>query len=85
MPKPAALRLSGHTASPVIPHFREEIPVNDANKPCDLCQLPVEAPGFVLYTAEGRKQFCCEGCEGIYRMLHEADLVEVPGSSETLA
>jgi len=43
---------------------------------CDLCGLPVEIPDFRLETREGVKQFCCEGCLGIYRMLHEEEIVE---------
>jgi hypothetical protein len=27
-------------------------------------------------TLGGLKYFCCEGCQGIYRMLHEGELVE---------
>jgi hypothetical protein len=27
-------------------------------------------------TLGGLKHFCCEGCQGIYRMLHEGELVE---------
>ncbi len=53
---------------------------------CDLCGLPVEIPDFRLETKQGTKQFCCEGCLGIYRMLHEDDIVEQEhgssGSSE---
>jgi hypothetical protein len=49
--------------------------VSDEIQSCDLCQLPVEAPGFELLTTAGRKRFCCEGCQGIYRMLHEDELV----------
>jgi len=50
--------------------------VSDEPQNCDLCQLPVEAPGFELLTTAGRKRFCCEGCEGIYRMLHEDELLD---------
>ncbi|MDT4331183.1 heavy metal translocating P-type ATPase metal-binding domain-containing protein [Methylomonas sp. MED-D] len=42
---------------------------NDKN--CDLCGLTVEVSGFELKTVEGDKQFCCEGCKGIFQMLHE--------------
>jgi Putative metal-binding domain of cation transport ATPase len=38
---------------------------------CDLCGLPVEISGFELMTEKGKKRFCCEGCKGIYQMLHE--------------
>jgi hypothetical protein len=41
---------------------------------CDLCGLPVEVPGFELQTGEGTKRFCCDGCLGIYRMLHEDEI-----------
>ncbi len=49
--------------------------MNDQSS-CDLCGLPVEIPDFHLKTKEGTKQFCCEGCLGIYRMLHEDEIVE---------
>jgi hypothetical protein len=42
---------------------------------CDLCGLPVETPDFTLFTVNGRKQFCCEGCHGIYQMLHEGEIL----------
>jgi hypothetical protein len=48
----------------------------DQSKPnCDLCALPVEIPDFTLNTKYGLKRFCCEGCLGIYRLLHEDELV----------
>lgn len=43
----------------------------ETNKECDLCGLTVEVDGFELKTMEGDKRFCCEGCKGIYQMLHE--------------
>jgi hypothetical protein len=43
-------------------------------KTCDLCGLAVEIKDFHLHTTEGEKEFCCDGCQGIYQMLHE-DLV----------
>ena len=43
---------------------------------CDLCSLPVEIPDFQLQTKNGVKRFCCEGCLGIYRMLHEDEIIE---------
>ena len=42
---------------------------------CDLCGLAVEINGFKLDTKEGNKQFCCEGCKGIFQMLHEEQIV----------
>jgi hypothetical protein len=41
--------------------------------PCDLCGLPVEGPPCTLRTPEGRKVFCCDGCKGIYQILHGLD------------
>lgn len=49
---------------------------------CDLCSLPVEIPDFRLQTKGGDKQFCCEGCLGIYRMLHEDEIVEDPETEQ---
>ena len=45
--------------------------MTETKKACDLCGLPVETPGFTLKTKEGEKSFCCEGCKGIYQLLHE--------------
>ncbi|BCG62516.1 MAG: hypothetical protein methR_P0159 [Methyloprofundus sp.] len=47
----------------------------DEKKSCDLCGLPVEIEGFSLLTKEGKKEFCCEGCQGIYQMLNEDELL----------
>ena len=47
----------------------------DIKKPCDLCGLPVETPGFALNTTEGDKAFCCEGCKGIYQLLNEDQIL----------
>jgi hypothetical protein len=40
-------------------------------KPCDLCSLDCGNRPFELATPEKTLQFCCEGCRGIYEMLHE--------------
>ena len=45
--------------------------MSETKKTCDLCGLTVEVSGFTLKTKEGDKAFCCEGCLGIYQMLHE--------------
>lgn len=45
---------------------------------CDLCGLDVEVKGFELKTKEGEKKFCCEGCKGIYQMLHEDHILSEP-------
>ncbi len=50
--------------------------MSDEKGVCDLCGLAIEVPGFQLKTTEGDKSFCCEGCKGIYQMLHEEDIVE---------
>lgn len=49
--------------------------MTDNKKECDLCGLVVEIKGFELKTSEGEKRFCCEGCKGIYQMLHEELIV----------
>jgi hypothetical protein len=52
----------------------------DPATPCDLCSLPVGARPFSLATAEKTFLFCCEGCKGIYQMLHQIN--EAPGASQ---
>lgn len=47
----------------------------ETKKECDLCGLLVEVEGFALKTIEGDKRFCCEGCKGIYQMLHEEQVM----------
>jgi hypothetical protein len=50
--------------------------MSEIEKACDLCGLPVLAQGFKLRTKkEGDKEFCCEGCMGIYQMLHEDEVL----------
>jgi hypothetical protein len=39
--------------------------------PCDLCALDCGSKPFELAAPGGMLQFCCEGCRGIYEMLHE--------------
>ena len=52
--------------------------MSEAEKNCDLCQLPIGTAQYVLRTQIGTKHFCCEGCQGIYRMLHESEILEDP-------
>ena len=47
----------------------------NTKKVCDLCGLPVEIPWFRLETKEGVKEFCCEGCKGIYQLLNSDKLL----------
>ena len=49
--------------------------MSDDKESCDLCGLPIEVAGFMLNTTEGSKKFCCEGCQGIYQMLNEENLL----------
>ena len=56
--------------------------MSESTQLCDLCQLPIEAPDYNLNTTSGEKHFCCEGCQGIYRMLHEADIVADKAGSD---
>lgn len=46
------------------------------NKACDLCGLDVGLKPFTLNTPDRIYRFCCEGCRGIYEMLH--DIKEKP-------
>ena len=39
---------------------------------CDLCGLDVGARPFRLEGGR-RLQFCCEGCRGIYQLLHDGE------------
>ncbi|MCK5889782.1 MAG: heavy metal translocating P-type ATPase metal-binding domain-containing protein [Methylococcales bacterium] len=48
---------------------------NDKKDICDLCGLTVEVRGFKLKTQVGNKQFCCEGCKGIFQMLHDDQIL----------
>jgi hypothetical protein len=43
----------------------------DPVTPCDLCSLPVGTTPFTLATPEKTYAFCCEGCKGIYQILHQ--------------
>lgn len=43
----------------------------DPKTPCDLCALSVGVKPFALVTPQRTFLFCCEGCKGIYQMLHE--------------
>jgi hypothetical protein len=45
-------------------------------KPSDLCGLDVGIKPFPLATPDKTLEFCCEGCLGIYQMLH--DIKEIP-------
>lgn len=45
---------------------------------CDLCGLDVGLKPFYLESAGKRLQFCCDGCLGIYQMLHETELPVTP-------
>lgn len=45
--------------------------MSDPQRPCDLCALPVGVKPFRLELPERTLEFCCEGCLGIYQMLHD--------------
>jgi hypothetical protein len=50
--------------------------MSEEKKSCDLCGLTVEVSGFTLKLVTGeQKIFCCEGCKGIYQMLHDDEVV----------
>lgn len=52
--------------------------MNDPERPCDLCSLPVGVKPFTLAAAGNTLEFCCEGCLGIYQMLHEINEIPAP-------
>jgi len=52
--------------------------MTDKKEVCDLCGLTVEVNGFKLKTQDGDKKFCCEGCKGIFQMLHEDQILSEP-------
>jgi hypothetical protein len=54
--------------------------VTDPGRPCDLCSLPVGIKPFPLRTPDRTLEFCCEGCLGIYQMLH--DIKDAPVEPE---
>lgn len=54
--------------------------MSDPDRPCDLCSLPVGIKPFTLDLQGKTLEFCCEGCKGIYEMLHE--IKESPGNPE---
>ena len=45
--------------------------MTDPRRPCDLCSLPVGVKPFALPASDKTLAFCCEGCLGIYQMLHD--------------
>lgn len=50
---------------------------------CDLCGLEVGTKPFPLATAERELQFCCEGCRGIYEMLHDIPSASAQNDKQT--
>jgi hypothetical protein len=48
------------------------------NRACDLCGLDVGNQPFRLESAGKSLEFCCDGCLGIYQMLHEGEPLTVP-------
>lgn len=52
--------------------------MSEKKENCDLCGLVVEVEGFELITKDGNKKFCCEGCKGIFQMLHEDQVLGEP-------
>ena len=42
---------------------------------CDLCGLPLPAHPWRLQTIDRGYTFCCEGCLGIFRLLHDPEEV----------
>ncbi len=57
--------------------------MSDKKEICDLCGLVVEVKGFKLKTKEGDKEFCCEGCKGIFQMLHDDQVLAEPTEKDS--
>lgn len=49
--------------------------MSENKESCDLCGLAVEVEGFKLKVKDGEKKFCCEGCKGIFQMLHDDQIL----------
>jgi hypothetical protein len=47
---------------------------------CDLCGLDIGIKPFYLENKGKKLQFCCDGCLGIYQMLHEIEPTATPGT-----
>jgi CRISPR/Cas system-associated protein Cas10 (large subunit of type III CRISPR-Cas system) len=48
---------------------------DNKQKTCDLCGQLVEIKGFSLESKEGKKEFCCAGCQSIFQLLNEDLLI----------
>jgi hypothetical protein len=48
------------------------------SRACDLCGLDVGNQPFRLESAGKSLEFCCDGCLGIYQMLHEGEPSAAP-------
>lgn len=44
--------------------------MNHDHSSCSLCGLPLKLLGFSLKIGAEVKYFCCEGCQGVYQLLH---------------
>jgi len=54
----------------------------DPDRACDLCGLDVGIKPFYLEIAGKRLRFCCDGCLGIYQMLHETGTPVTPNDKQ---
>lgn len=50
---------------------------------CTLCGLDVGVRPFTLKVGDQAYRFCCEGCRGIYEMLH--DIQAPPGGADEIS
>ena len=50
-----------------------ERPRQEEPRFCDLCGLPIEGGPWVLEAPTRRYCFCCDGCLGIFQILHDID------------
>jgi len=52
--------------------------MDNPNRPCDLCSLPVGAAPFTLAAGDKTLEFCCNGCKQIYFLLHQINGAAAP-------
>jgi len=50
--------------------------MKDEKLACTLCGLPLKMLGFSLTTHAGARYFCCEGCLGVYQLLHSNEVAK---------
>ena len=63
----------GHTTGHSRRRAGKEPVAREAKEPCVLCGLDIEGRPYEIKTANTVLHFCCDGCEGIYRLLNDIE------------